>query len=150
METLSKSFTKQYSSSPDASRAIAEDMRSFITDLGIGDAVIDQVELCTVEVVNNAYEHAYQYTENCPIGVSCELDGLNNIVIEITNFGLSMTQATFKQAICNDLVEPDPDVPESWATSGRGFIIVAQLVDSIEYLRDGKANTFKMIKSING
>lgn len=148
METLSQSFTKQYCSSSDVSRTVAKDMRSFITGLGIEGAVIDLVELCTVEVVNNAYEHAYQYAENSPIGVSCVLDGHNQLVIEITNYGLSMSQEAFNQAIHNEFIEPDPDVPDSWVTSGRGFIIVAQLVDAIEYLRSGKANTFKITKRI--
>ncbi|OAN13797.1 anti-sigma F factor antagonist [Photobacterium jeanii] len=145
METVDYRFTKQYQSSLEVSRDVAEDVKSFWLDVGLKEEVIEQIELCLVELVNNAYEHAYQSTEGEPIELISYIKE-NELVIEITDYGQSMTDDEFEKAINNTFIEPDPEDPETWTTSGRGFIIVVQLTDNLEYEKSGKKNTFKLYK----
>ncbi|MGF1702991.1 ATP-binding protein [Photobacterium makurazakiensis] len=146
MEVITERFSKQYSTSAEVSRLIAEDMQRYLHENNVSQDVIDQVELCLVEVVNNAYEHAYQYSDECPIEFSCFFNADSELVIEVSDYGQSMSREEFSRAVKGEFIEPDPDDPETWTTSGRGFIIVVQLTDDLEYISSGKKNTFKFLK----
>ncbi|MGF1724055.1 ATP-binding protein [Photobacterium nomapromontoriensis] len=146
MEMISERFSKQYKSSSEVSRYIAADMQKYLCNNHVSQEIVDQVELCVVEVVNNAYEHAYQYSDELPIEFSCFINSDNELVIEVSDYGNSMTQDEFKQAINSEFIEPDPNDPDTWTTSGRGFIIVVQLSDGLEYHQAGDKNTFKLFK----
>lgn len=146
MEIVSKRFSKQYQSSSEVSRFIAADMQEYLCSNYVSQKIIDQVELCVVEVVNNAYEHAYQYSDELPIEFSCFFNSDNELVIEVSDYGKSMSQDEFNKAISSEFIEPDPEDPDTWTTSGRGFIIVVKLSDGLEYKRVGERNTFKLLK----
>ncbi|MGF1786489.1 ATP-binding protein [Photobacterium swingsii] len=145
MEMVKCHFNKQYKSSLDVSRDVAEDIKAFWLDVGLKEDVIDQIELCLVELVNNAYEHAYQLNEGEPIELNSYIKN-NELVIEIADYGESMTDEEFEKAVKGTFIEPDPEDPETWTTSGRGFIIVVQLTDNLEYEKAGGKNTFKLYK----
>ncbi|GHA51930.1 ATP-binding protein [Photobacterium aphoticum] len=149
MERVSGCFSKQYQSSSEVSRYIAEDMQRFLNSQSVSNEMIEQVELCLVEVVNNAYEHAYQYSDELPIDFSCFFNSEDELVIEVSDYGKAMSQEEFSRAVQGEFIEPDPDDPETWTTSGRGFIIVVQLTDGLEYNSVGDKNTFKILKRAN-
>lgn len=149
MERVSGCFSKQYQSSSEVSRYIAEDMQQFLNSQSVSNEMIEQVELCLVEVVNNAYEHAYQYSDELPIDFSCFFNSEDELVIEVSDYGKAMSQDEFSRAVQGEFIEPDPDDPETWTTSGRGFIIVVQLTDGLEYNSVGDKNTFKILKRAN-
>ncbi|EAS43695.1 ATP-binding protein [Photobacterium profundum] len=149
MKTVKNEFKQQYKSSLEVSRNIANDVKAYWAGIGLGPDVIDQIELCLVEMVNNAYEHAYHSEDGCPIELTSYLNDKNELVTEISDYGQSMSKDEFTKAINNEFIEPDPDDPETWATSGRGFIIVVQLTDSLEYINLGDKNTFKLYKNTN-
>lgn len=146
MDTVTEQFSQQYSSSSNVAREIAEDMQEYLHYHHISQEIIDQVELCLVEVVNNAYEHAYQYSDARPIECSCFFNSNNELVFEVSDYGKAMSKEEFNRAINGEFIEPDPDDPETWTTSGRGFIIVVQLTDNLEYIQSGNKNTFKLLK----
>ncbi|MEH6531698.1 MAG: ATP-binding protein [Photobacterium frigidiphilum] len=150
METVKHEFKQQYKSSLEVSRNIANDVKAYWADIGLGPDVIDQIELCLVEMVNNAYEHAYHSEDGCPIELTSYLNEKNELVTEISDYGQSMSKDEFTKAINNEFIEPDPSVPETWTTSGRGFIIVVQLTDNLEYINLGDKNTFRLYKNTNG
>jgi serine/threonine-protein kinase RsbW len=147
MEMVKHEFKQQYKSSLEVSRNIANDVKVYWADIGLGLDVIDQIELCLVEMVNNAYEHAYHSEDGYPIELTSYLNEKNELVTEISDYGQSMSKDEFIKAINNEFIEPDPSDPETWATSGRGFIIVVQLTDSLEYTNCGDKNTFRLYKN---
>lgn len=149
METVKHEFKQQYKSSLEVSRNIANDVKAYWADIGLGPDVIDQIELCLVEMVNNAYEHAYHSEDGCPIELTSYLNDKNELVTEISDYGQSMSKDEFTKAINNEFIEPDPNIPETWTTSGRGFIIVVQLTDNLEYINLGDKNTFRLYKNTN-
>jgi serine/threonine-protein kinase RsbW len=149
METVKHEFKQQYKSSLEVSRNIANDVKAYWAGIGLGPDVIDQIELCLVEMVNNAYEHAYHSEDGCPIELTSYVNDKNELVTEISDYGQSMSKDEFTKAINNEFIEPDPDDPETWPTSGRGFIIVVQLTDNLEYINLGDKNTFRLYKNTN-
>lgn len=148
MEMVPDRFNKQYRSSPEVSRLAAQDIFNFLQHHGVVLHVIEQVELCLVEIVNNAYEHAYFSQNDKIIEVSCWLHFNSVIKLDVSDYGEAISLEYFEQAVQGEFIEPDPDEPMTWVTSGRGFIIVAQLSDHLNYVRRGDKNTFTISKLI--
>ncbi|MGX9517502.1 ATP-binding protein [Vibrio mediterranei] len=139
-------FTHTYESSLITSRNVADDLKAFWSQQAVKNSVIDELELCVVELVNNAFEHAYKEREGEVIEIVSTLTD-STITVDITNFGEGMSQDDFASALEADFIEPDADDPDTWVTSGRGFIILAALVDKVELTFDDHRNTFHLIKS---
>lgn len=147
MEVRERVFSKQYPSSIAISRLVADELKLFWQQSEISNTVMGELELCVVELVNNAFEHAYQEREGQPIDVYSQLNnGL--IIIEIANYGLEMQQSQFLSALEADFLEPCAEDPDTWSTSGRGFIILAALVDKVELNRKQNKNIFRLVKKL--
>lgn len=141
-------FKQRYNSSADVARVIAEDVNEFAAQQSVAQDIIAQVELCLAELVNNAYEHAYALTDGYPIEVSCYFKDDAKLVIEVSDYGKAMSRDEFQLAINAEFIVPEPDDENTWVTSGRGFIIIVQLTDSLTYNCVDNKNTFKIHKSL--
>ncbi|ANU38079.1 ATP-binding protein [Vibrio scophthalmi] len=144
-------FGSTYSSSLDASREASEDLQHFCTRVGISNELAAQLELCVVEMVNNAFIHAYKEQEGQPIELQCEIrtdDSQSVLLMKISDFGSLMPQQELERKLANEFLEPDPEDETTWATSGRGFIIVSSLMDKVELTSEQTKNTFLMVKAL--
>jgi serine/threonine-protein kinase RsbW len=141
-------FKQCYTSSNDVARIITQDINDFAVKQNLSYDVMNQIELCMAELVNNAYEHAYELVDGCPIEVACHLKENNELIIEVSDYGQSMSRKEFESAVNAEFVVPDPEIPETWTTSGRGFIIIVQLTDSLIYTCLGEKNIFKFHKKM--
>ena len=105
---------------------------------------INRLELCLVEIVNNAIEHAYGNESGHPVEVSVCL-GKEQVVITVSDRGQEMPAE-----ILGDREEPemDPDRPETWLCSGRGLHIVNKLMDDVSYTSTDGKNSLVMVKSL--
>lgn len=148
MTNTQQLFKQSHQSSVDIAKIIAEDVNAFALQNNVSTDVMEQIELCIAELVNNAYEHAYELTDGCPIEVGCYLKDNTKLVIEISDFGKAMPQDEFEAAINAEFVIPDPDDETTWTTSGRGFIIIVQLTDSLIYTCLDNKNTFEFHKNL--
>lgn len=144
MDLVKQHFAKHYESSLEVSRHVSDDLTTFFTQSGMAAEVIEQLEQCLVEIVNNAYEHAYLLDDGKPIEVDATICENAEVVIDIVNYGIPMTDDEFQSAVNKEVVIPDPDDPSSWTISGRGFMIVMQLVDALEYFQEGTKSTFRL------
>lgn len=144
-------FESTYPSSLDASREAGEQLTNFLSTHQIDDITVTQVELCIVEMVNNAYEHAYQEQEGKPVTVSCvisPLDEGHSLEIEILDSGQTLTPQELQEALSKDFIEADPEDETTWDTSGRGFTIVKAIMDSVQVNTEGNLNRFLMKKAL--
>lgn len=148
MTTTLPLFKNIYQSSNDIARIIAKDVNEFALKYDVEKSVMEQIELCIAELVNNAYEHAYKLINGCPIEVICYLKEHNELVIEVSDFGQAMDRSAFNAAVSAEFVIPDPSDEATWTTSGRGFIIVVQLTDSLIYTCKDNKNTFELHKKL--
>lgn len=141
-------FSSTYPSSIEASRFVSNDIKIYWASLNISEDTINQAELCLVEMVNNAYEHAYLNQDGPVIEVKSYLQTPDLLITEISDYGQALPQEVLVQSTEQSFIVPEEDKPETWLTSGRGFIIVDQLMDTIAYEnKDGK-NTFYLGKRL--
>lgn len=142
-------FSNTYPSSIDASRIVSNDIRLFWESLHIKEDTINETELCLVEMVNNAYEHAYLNQNGSIIEVKSYLQTPSMLLVEISDYGQALPQEELDNSTKKEFVIPEKDKPETWLTSGRGFIIVEQLMDTIAYENKAGKNTFYLGKRLN-
>ncbi|EGU31957.1 putative anti-sigma F factor antagonist [Vibrio ichthyoenteri ATCC 700023] len=147
----SRHFGNTYLSSLDASRDASEDLQHFCSLVGISNELAAQLELCVVEIVNNAFIHAYNEQEGQPIELQCEIqtDSSQSVLLmAVSDYGCVMSQQEFENKLATTFIEPDPEDDATWATSGRGFIIVSSLMDTVKLSTQHTKNTFLMVKAL--
>jgi len=110
-------------------------------ELGMDDEYCFQIEVCTVEAVNNSIIHAYQNKPDEQVHIECTVHShsVHNsklITIKISDTGQAMTQA-----IPDKLVSIDSE-------SGRGWYIMKQWTDSVHYNSIDGVNITTLEKSI--
>jgi|GEM_PF-4422328 len=145
-------FCKEYNSSLDASRSASEDINEYWLNLGMPAGLVTQLELCVVEMVNNAFIHAYHGQEGKPIGLGCvfKVNGeAGEMTLSVYDHGDAMTDSELEQELAKEFVEADPEDESTWTVSGRGFLIVLSLMDTIKLAKDSTRNTFLMTKQLD-
>ena len=105
---------------------------------------INRLELCLVEIVNNAIEHAYGNEAGHPVEVCVGL-GKKTMSISVSDWGASIPSEVIEN---NQPEELNPDHPESWLCSGRGLHIVNKLMDGVSYETEAGKNSFLMSKKL--
>ncbi|ABZ78530.1 putative anti-sigma regulatory factor, serine/threonine protein kinase [Shewanella halifaxensis HAW-EB4] len=141
-----RKFHKQYSSSLEASRTVASDILPFWQSLDLDVAVIGQMELCLVELVNNVFEHAYANLDGAKFDITSYLTEAKQLIIEVSDYGSSMPLHILENLPDTDFIEPIEKDPTTWLQSNRGLKIIQQLSDAIEYSSNKNKNTFKLLK----
>ena len=105
---------------------------------------INRLELCLVEIVNNAIEHAYGNEAGHPVEVCIGLDK-TIMNISVSDWGASIPNEVIED---HEPEEINPDHPESWLCSGRGLHIVNKLMDAVDYTSEEGKNIFSMSKEL--
>lgn len=144
-------FEQVYESSLDASRLAAEALNEYWAKIGVSPGLATQLELCIVEMVNNAYIHAYKEKEGQEVVVRCQIDRVNgqpSLSLEVLDQGEAMTDTELETALSNEFVEADPTDESTWSTSGRGFLIVSSLMDKVVLTQEQGRNRFVMTKTL--
>ncbi|MGS0681785.1 ATP-binding protein [Shewanella sp. 125m-7] len=142
-----RTFYQQYSSSLEASRTVASDILPFWYSLGLDTALIGQMELCLVELVNNVFEHAYANLDGAKFEISSYVNDTKQLIIEVADYGDSIPKNLLDDLPKMDFVEPLACDPSTWLQSRRGLKIIQQLADNIEYHSHDNCNTFRLLKT---
>lgn len=146
-----KVFEQTYESSLDTSRVASEELSKYWSEVGISPGLATQLELCVVEMVNNTFIHAYNEAKGKEVTIRCSVNAdqqENTLSLEVEDHGEAMSQQELTQALSNEFVEADPFDEETWTTSGRGFLIVSSLMDSVELQLIDGINRFVMKKAL--
>ncbi|SDJ36053.1 serine/threonine-protein kinase RsbW [Ferrimonas sediminum] len=103
------------------------------------------VELAVAEIGNNVVEHAYGNRPGGSLEVHYrqQADGIEIVLVDE---GIAMAELQRRWVIEPQLLAPDPDDPSTWLTSGRGLVIVDQVMDCQSYYRENERNYFRMTK----
>ena len=105
---------------------------------------INRLELCLVEVVNNAIQHAYDRQSGHKVEALVELSE-TIFCITVSDWGAVMPAEQLEH---QEALQIDPDLPDSWLCSGRGLYIVKSLMDGVEYSSHQGKNSLRMIKQL--
>lgn len=114
-------------------------IRAVSKELALSEIDAYYLELCVMEAINNAIQHAYASEEGHIVGLSVSYTP-SEIVVKISDSGRRMT-----------LYVPDPPdfVPENISSvpdHGLGLYIIHSVMDQITYETSGNVNTLTMQK----
>ncbi len=129
---------------------VAVAVNSVCIYLGLNRIEASQVELCTVEAVTNAIQHAYQGQPGKAVSVvlSSEIDRLH---LEVIDRGTPMSARNVERLLYGtDVFQVRPTEMASLAESGRGLQIIHDLMDAVAYSPEGSFNRLLLTRRISG
>ena len=109
---------------------------------------INRIELCVVEVVNNAIEHAYAYKAGNDIKVDVWLSPENIFHIKVTDYGKNSGKAFVSPQ--EKTLAVDADDVGSLQCSGRGLAIIEKIMDGVHYHSENGNNSVSMWRAFSG
>ncbi len=124
---------------------VAMAVRGLCAMTGLTAEEINRIELCVVEITNNAIEHAYSSASGHSVEVMINLT-TDEMEIVVSDWGQAM--AALQSAGMSDMQNITAADPESWSCSGRGLNIVEQLMDDVSYISSDGKNSFYMSKKL--
>lgn len=104
------------------------------------------IELCVVEAVTNAIEHAYGLVSGHEVKVACAL-GREGLEIRVCDRGTPMAPELLACA-GREAFECDPGNLEDLSSRGRGLAIIKEIMDRVSYHSDGGENCLLMFKNL--
>ena len=140
-------FEEVYESSLGLSRQAAESLNNYWLEAGISQGLATQLELCVVEMVNNAVIHAYKEQEGFKVVVKCQLVG-RDLSIEVIDQGGSYVCEGFGFSFVQRIFGSRSNDENTWETSGRGFLIVSSLMDDVVMTSEAGHNKFILTKRL--
>ncbi|PNQ53928.1 response regulator, partial [Vibrio agarivorans] len=133
-----------YYGSLENSRIASKDVAVFLNVQSIPSTIIQTIELCIVELMNNAFIHSYQEQEEKKIELVCEVfkDSEQKVLINVTNFGEPIEESLFLSYISKEIQAPNIFDETSWLPSGRGLMLITQMTDDFYFRTNSRGNTF--------
>ncbi|EGR0767510.1 ATP-binding protein [Vibrio parahaemolyticus] len=142
-------FKKTFLSSLKSSREASKQLAEFLFQHQVLVSDVQHLELCVVEVMNNAFIHSYDEQEGEPIELECAIlsdSKSTHIEMRISDYGRPIKKSVFQEHTNKEIKAPSLFDEDSWMSSGRGLMLISNLVDSFQVLRSGRKNTFVLIK----
>ena len=135
---LRLSFDSRLENVPLAGRAL----HGIASEAGLSAAECDGLELCVVEAMTNSIVHAYggapEHEVRLHVTVSDE-----QLEVQVIDQGTPMSRELLERE-----KPPVPENPLLLAESGRGLLLMRQLMDGLDYTTDASGNTLKLIKRL--
>lgn len=124
---------------------VAARIREFCTRPPLTDRDLMGIELCVVEALNNAIEHA---CGGMPANHGIRVDATweaPELQLEISDPGRAMPPGVL-EAAARRALEPDTDDPGALPERGRGLAIMQHLMDRVSYRSDRDRNTLVLVR----
>ncbi|GLR05916.1 hypothetical protein GCM10007906_35040 [Vibrio hyugaensis] len=143
-------FKCTYHTSLETSREASKEVVQFLNQQSVSTQISQTLELCVVELMNNAFIHAYQEQERT-IELVCEVCSDNNPKVElrITDEGNAIDENTFQSYTSKQIEAPNRFDESSWLPSGRGLMLISQMTDKFTVSHEAGRNCFSVEKSIS-
>jgi serine/threonine-protein kinase RsbW len=125
---------------------VAVAVSSACTYLGLDTASASQVELCIVEAVTNAIQHAYHGKPGQVVSVviSSEVDLLQ---LEVIDNGTPMSSKNLEHLLQGTDIFQVRDIDRAaLVESGRGLQIIHDLMDDVAYTSENSFNRLQLTK----
>ncbi len=106
---------------------------------------VNRIELCLVEIVNNAVEHAYTNQPGHIVETVVHLSE-TAVSIVISDWGKSIPA---EKLDVSSFEKEDRNSPETLHSSGRGIYIVKSLMDEVRYSSKEGKNSFLMVLNVH-
>lgn len=126
-----------------ASARAAERIGVFCRKVGLEGNMLAVIELCAVEALNNAIEHAHASVPDTPVEVDVELED-GELTIRVRDHGHGMPAELLRHAPRDVTWKNLHLLPER----GPGLVILRRAMDEVTYGSSGDGNTLTMRKRI--
>ena len=134
-------LTLHFSNSADEAPRMARRVERFLHEKNIDDSIINKILLCVDELITNIIAHAYKEVGEHAVLLESTVSE-NSIVIEIRDDGVPFNPTT-------DTRKPNIEESiEQRAIGGLGIHLVMNLMDEVEYEREGDFNVLRATKRI--
>ncbi|MFZ3420777.1 SpoIIE family protein phosphatase [Vibrio harveyi] len=147
VKSTSSVFQKSYQASLEVSRQASLELVEFLQQHSVSSHVAQTLELCVVELMNNAFIHAYQEQTGKTVELECELTQgeQHNIEVRVFDYGNRISDETFQSYISKQIETPNLFDEESWMPSGRGLMLIAQMTNAFSVSHQGERNCFTVV-----
>lgn len=122
----------------DKVHAVSEAIQQASVNHGMSETEAFQIQLATVEAMNNVIVHAYAHEATHKLKVKCMLSA-SEVQIIIQDTGSALNQE--KLAASHPHFDDDP-----LAESGRGLMIIKSVMDAVNYVSHHGVNKMTLIK----
>jgi serine/threonine-protein kinase RsbW len=129
-------------SEPTCVRQAAEALRKELLARGCDAELLGELELCTVEAMNNVLEHGYDSRAGQPFELSLWLEG-EAIVLELRDEGRPLPQELLAHA---SLPRIDPSHIPGLPEGGWGLGILHALLDEVSYEACSGHNLLRLVR----
>lgn len=109
---------------------------------GLTEEAAQDLELATVEALNNVVEHAHRGRPDLPVEVVLEVMP-DRIAVDIVDHGTAMPAERLAEPVSLAI---DPADIDSLEESGRGIALMQMLVDEIGYVAQDDTNRLRLTK----
>jgi serine/threonine-protein kinase RsbW len=116
-----------------------------LASLALDEAECAELELCTVEAVNNAIRHAYAGEGGHEVSIIFRLCD-DRIVVEVADKGTSMPDGILDRR--DDALEFDPDDLDALPEGGIGLAIMFRCLDDVSYRSEPDGNVLVLTKRL--
>lgn len=123
---------------PEQAREIARKAMAFLARYLTSSDLLYELELALTEACANVVVHAYAEDLIGSLELRMRLEPFSRVEFEIANWGEPYW----------GLMDSVPDACHPDDESGRGLYIMANLVDSFSFTREGEKNILWMVKNI--
>lgn len=143
-------FKRNYDGSFETSREASKEVIEFLSQQSISNQISQTVELCVVELMNNAFIHAYQEQKRT-IELVCEVCNENNprVELRVIDEGRTIDPETFQHYTSKQIEAPNLFDEDSWLPSGRGLMLIAQMTDAFTVSHKAGRNCFSVVKKVS-
>jgi len=124
-------------SDPSQTGGLHERLMALSAASGLDDMTGFQLTCAVVEAVNNCVAHAYRGEGGRPVTLRW-IPGEESVTVEIRDRGIPMPTPIPEAAT----------VPPPGAESGRGWPIIRQWTDRVDYARDGEENVLTLTRRV--
>ena len=113
---------------------------------GIPEDICSGIRLCMAEAVNNSILHAYGQKSGKEVEIIFCFSP-DRVKLEVCDTG---TPINCRLSDLPRQYSRNPENPDILPTGGRGFEIMKQIMDTVEYVKDNQKNCLIMTKKIKG
>ncbi|ARV74604.1 SpoIIE family protein phosphatase [Vibrio campbellii] len=144
-------FQKSYQASLEVSRQASLELVEFLQQHSVSSHAMQALELCVVELMNNAFIHAYQEQAGKTVELECEVlrGEKTKVELRVADYGNGIDDDTFKGHIFKQIEAPNLLDEDSWLPSGRGLILIAQMTDVFSVSHQGERNCFTVVVTLD-
>lgn len=118
---------------------VLEHVRGEALRAGLSELEAKRLELACEEIIVNVIDHAYAAREG-EINIEVTSPAAKEVQVVVSDDGPPFDPLTAR-------TNPDTDLPlEAREAGGLGLFLVRQIVDQLDYERDGERNVVSLIK----